>query len=69
MTITIELPSAIEEKLRLEKGDLAAVSKEAILIELYEKAGSRTASWPTALVCLETKWTMCCGVGALRKTC
>ena len=37
MAITIELPSAIEEKLRLENGDLAAVGKEAILTELYRE--------------------------------
>jgi predicted HTH domain antitoxin len=37
MAITIELPSAIEEELRSEEGDLAAVSKEALLIELYRE--------------------------------
>ncbi len=37
MAITIELPIAIEEKLRSEEGDLAAVGKEAILIELYRQ--------------------------------
>ena len=37
MAITIELPSAIEEKLLSEAGDLAAVGKEAILIELYRE--------------------------------
>ena len=37
MAITIELPSAIEEKLRLEDGDLAAVGKEAMLTELYRE--------------------------------
>ena len=37
MAITIELPIAIEEKLRSEEGDLAAVGKEAILTELYRE--------------------------------
>jgi predicted HTH domain antitoxin len=37
MVITIELPSAIEQKLRLEEGDLAAVGKEAMLTELYRE--------------------------------
>jgi predicted HTH domain antitoxin len=37
MAITIELTSAIEEKLRLEDGDLAAVGKEAMLTELYRE--------------------------------
>lgn len=37
MAITIELPSAIEEKLRMEHGDLAAVGKEALLTELYRE--------------------------------
>jgi predicted HTH domain antitoxin len=37
MAITIELPRAIEEKLRLEDGDLAAVGKEAMLTELYRE--------------------------------
>jgi predicted HTH domain antitoxin len=37
MAITIELPSAIEEKLRSEEGDVAALGKEAILIELYRE--------------------------------
>jgi predicted HTH domain antitoxin len=37
MAITIELPIAIEEKLRSEVGDLAGVGKEAILIELYRE--------------------------------
>ena len=37
MAITIELPIAIEEKLRSEDGDLAAVGKEAILTELYRE--------------------------------
>jgi predicted HTH domain antitoxin len=37
MAITIELPSAIEQKLRLEEGDLAAVGKEAMLTELYRE--------------------------------
>ena len=37
MAITIELPSAIEEKLRSEMGDLAAGGKEALLIELYRE--------------------------------
>ena len=37
MAITIELSSAIEAMLRLEDGNLAAVGKEAILIELYRE--------------------------------
>ncbi len=37
MAITIELPRAIEEKLRSEEGDVAALGKEAILIELYRE--------------------------------
>ena len=37
MAITIELPNAIEEKLRSEEGDVAARGKEAILIELYRE--------------------------------
>lgn len=37
MAITIELPPAIEEKLRSEVGDLAAAGKEAMLIELYRQ--------------------------------
>jgi hypothetical protein len=37
MAITIELPPAIEEKLRLEDGDPAAVGKEAMLTELYRE--------------------------------
>jgi hypothetical protein len=35
MAITIELPDMVEEKLRAELGDLAAVGKEAMLVELY----------------------------------
>lgn len=37
MAITIDLPGAIEEKLRSEEGDVAALGKEAILIELYRE--------------------------------
>ncbi len=37
MAITIELPSAIEEKLRADAGDLAAAGKEALMIELYRE--------------------------------
>ena len=37
MAITIELPCAIEEKLRADAGDLAAAGKEALLIELYRE--------------------------------
>jgi predicted HTH domain antitoxin len=37
MAITIQLPSAIEEKLRLEDRDVAAVGKEALLTELYRE--------------------------------
>ncbi|MCL4205715.1 MAG: UPF0175 family protein [Pirellulaceae bacterium] len=37
MAITIELPCAIEEKLRSDKGDIAAAGKEALLIELYRE--------------------------------
>jgi predicted HTH domain antitoxin len=37
MAITIELPGAIEEKLRSEEGDVAALGKEVILIELYRE--------------------------------
>ena len=37
MAIMIELPGAIEEKLRAEEGDVAALGKEVILIELYRE--------------------------------
>jgi predicted HTH domain antitoxin len=37
MAITIELPSAIEERLRADHGDLAAAGKEAMLVELYRQ--------------------------------
>jgi predicted HTH domain antitoxin len=37
MAINIQLPSAIEEKLRLQLGDVAAAGKEAMLIELYRQ--------------------------------
>ena len=37
MTIQIELPSGIEEKLRIAFGDLAAAGKEAMLVELYRE--------------------------------
>jgi predicted HTH domain antitoxin len=37
MAIRIELPSAIEEKLRAEIGDLAVAGKEAMLVELYRQ--------------------------------
>ncbi len=37
MAITIELPFAIEEKLRADASDLAAAGKEALLIELYRE--------------------------------
>jgi len=37
MAITIELPCAIEEKLRSDEGDIAAAAKEALLIELYRE--------------------------------
>jgi len=37
MAITIELPGAIEEKLPSEGGDIAALGKEVILIELYRE--------------------------------
>jgi len=37
MAITIELPGAIEEKLRVDFVDLSAVGKEAMLVELYRQ--------------------------------
>lgn len=37
MAITIELPFAIEEKLRADANDLAAAGKEALLIELFRE--------------------------------
>ena len=37
MAIRIELPSAIEEKLRADIGDLAVAGKEAMLVELYRQ--------------------------------
>ncbi len=37
MAITIELPIAIEEKLRADFGDLSAAGKEAMLVELYRQ--------------------------------
>ena len=37
MVIKVELPEAIEEKLRADFGDLAAAGKEAMLIELYRQ--------------------------------
>ena len=38
MSIYIELPKSIEDKLRNEIGDLASIGKEAMLIELYRQA-------------------------------
>jgi len=37
MVIKIELPRAIEEKLRADFGDLSAAGKEAMLVELYRQ--------------------------------
>jgi len=37
MAIRIELPSAIEERLRADLGDLAVAGKEAMLVELYRQ--------------------------------
>ena len=37
MAINIELPSAIEEKLRADFSDLPAAGKEAMLVELYRQ--------------------------------
>jgi len=37
MAIEIQLPSTIEEKLRLQLGDVAVAGKEAMLIELYRQ--------------------------------
>ncbi len=37
MAIQIELPIGVEEKLRAKFGDLPAVSKEAMLVELYRE--------------------------------
>ena len=37
MAIEIQLPNSIEEKLRLQLGDVAMVGKEAMLIELYRQ--------------------------------
>ena len=37
MAIEIDLPVAVEEKLRAELGDLGAVGKEAMLVELYRQ--------------------------------
>ncbi len=37
MAIRIELPGAIEEKLRADFGDLSAAGKEAMLVELYRQ--------------------------------
>lgn len=35
MSINIQLPKLIEDKLRNKLGDLSAVGKEAMLVELY----------------------------------
>ena len=37
MTIEIELPKIVEEKLRAELGDLRVAGKEAMLVELYRQ--------------------------------
>jgi predicted HTH domain antitoxin len=37
MAIKIELPDAIEDKLRADVGDLAVAGKEAMLVELYRQ--------------------------------
>lgn len=37
MAINIQLPTTIEEKLRSDFGELAAVGKEAMLVELYRQ--------------------------------
>jgi predicted HTH domain antitoxin len=37
MAIKIELPDAIEEKLRADFGDPSAAGKEAMLVELYRQ--------------------------------
>ena len=37
MAIEIELPSAVENRLRADLGDLDAVAKEAMLVELYRQ--------------------------------
>ena len=37
MSITFSLPTAIEEGLRAQFGDVAAVAKEAALVELYRQ--------------------------------
>ncbi len=37
MPIQIDLPSALEERLRAAVGDLAATGKEAMLVELYRQ--------------------------------
>ena len=38
MGISIELPSALEDKLRAALGDLDSAAKEAMLVELYRQA-------------------------------
>lgn len=37
MAVTIELPAAVEQRLRAESPDLDAEAKEALLIELYRQ--------------------------------
>ena len=37
MSIHIELPKPIEDKLRADLGDLATAGKEAMLVELYRQ--------------------------------
>ena len=37
MAIEIELPGAIEERLRADFGDLSVAAKEAMLVELYRQ--------------------------------
>ncbi len=37
MAIEIQLPTTIEEKLRLQLGDVAVAGREAMLVELYRQ--------------------------------
>ena len=59
MTIEIELPKIVEERLRAELGDLRVAGKEAMLVELYRQGRSPMANSRRAWVCRGMRPTAC----------